>query len=45
MADAENFYQDLVESLQDLIVKFSPEGRLLYVNSGTAISSEKPGRI
>jgi len=33
MADTENFYQDLVESLQDLIVKFSPEGRLLYVNS------------
>ena len=32
-ADTENFYQDLVESLQDLIVKFSPEGRLLYVNS------------
>ena len=33
MTDTENFYQDLVESLQDLIVKFSPEGRLLYVNS------------
>jgi PAS domain S-box-containing protein len=33
MADTENFYQDLVESLQDLIVKFSPEGRLLFVNS------------
>jgi PAS domain S-box-containing protein len=31
--DTENFYRDLVESLQDLIVKFSPEGRLLYVNS------------
>jgi PAS domain S-box-containing protein len=25
-------YRDLVESQQDLIVKFSPEGRLLYVN-------------
>ena len=33
MADTENIYRDLVESLQDLIVKFSPEGRLLYVNS------------
>jgi PAS domain S-box-containing protein len=33
IADTEHFYQDLVESLQDLIVKFSPEGRLLYVNS------------
>ncbi len=33
MAETENFYQDLVESLQDLIVKFSPEGRLLFVNS------------
>ncbi len=33
MADTENFYQDLLESLQDLIVEFSPEGRLLYVNS------------
>jgi PAS domain S-box-containing protein len=29
----ENFYRDLVESQQDLIVKFSPEGRLLFVNS------------
>jgi PAS domain S-box-containing protein len=32
-SDTENFYRDLVESQQDLIVKFSPEGRLLYVNS------------
>ena len=24
MADTENFYQDLLESLQDLIVEFSP---------------------
>lgn len=33
MAESENFYHDLVESQQDLIVKFSPEGRLLFVNS------------
>ena len=32
-ADTENFYQDLVESQQDLIVKFNLEGRLLFVNS------------
>ena len=33
MAETENFYRDLVESQQDLIVKFNPEGRLLFVNS------------
>ena len=32
-ADTENFYKDLVESQQDLIVKFNLEGRLLFVNS------------
>jgi len=32
-ADTENFYRDLVESQQDLIVKFNLEGRLLFVNS------------
>jgi PAS domain S-box-containing protein len=31
--DTENFYRDLVESQQDLIVKFNLEGRLLFVNS------------
>ena len=31
--DAENLYRDLVESQQDLIVKFNLEGRLLFVNS------------
>jgi len=31
--DTENFYRDLVESQQDLIVRFSLEGRLLFVNS------------
>jgi PAS domain S-box-containing protein len=31
--DTENFYRDLVESQQDLIVKFNIEGRLLFVNS------------
>jgi len=33
MSDTEDFYHDLVESQQDPIVKFSPEGRLLFVNS------------
>jgi PAS domain S-box-containing protein len=32
-ADTENFYQDLVESQQELIIKFNLEGRLLFVNS------------
>ena len=32
-AETENFYHDLVEHQQDLIVSFSPEGRLLFVNS------------
>ena len=32
-SETENFYRDLVECQQDLIVKFSPEGRLLFVNS------------
>lgn len=32
-ADTENFYRDLVESQQDLIIKFNLEGRLLFVNS------------
>jgi len=31
--DTENFYRDLVESQQDLIVRFNLEGRLLFVNS------------
>ncbi len=33
MEDAETVYRDLVENQQDLIVKFSLEGRLLFVNS------------
>lgn len=33
MVETENFYHDLVEHQQDLIVSFSPEGRLLFVNS------------
>jgi PAS domain S-box-containing protein len=32
MEPSENPYFELVEQQQDLIVKFSPEGRLLYVN-------------
>ena len=32
-ADTENFYRDLVESQQDLIIRFNLEGRLLFVNS------------
>jgi PAS domain S-box-containing protein len=32
-AETENFYHDLVEHQQDLIVSFSPEGRILFVNS------------
>ncbi|MGA2913556.1 MAG: PAS domain-containing protein [Methanoregula sp.] len=32
-AETENFYRDLVEHQQDLIVRFSREGRLLFVNS------------
>ncbi|MDD1699328.1 MAG: PAS domain S-box protein, partial [Methanoregula sp.] len=32
-AETENFYRDLVEHQQDLVVMFSPEGRLLYVNT------------
>lgn len=32
MEPSENPYIELVEQQQDLIVKFSPEGRLLYVN-------------
>ena len=32
MEPAENPYFELVEEQQDLIVRFSPEGRLLYVN-------------
>ena len=32
MAETENFYRDLVEHQQDFIVRFSPEGRLLFVN-------------
>lgn len=31
--ETENFYRDLVEHQQDLIVRFSREGRLLFVNS------------
>jgi PAS domain S-box-containing protein len=31
-AETENFYRDLVDNQQDLIVSFSPEGRLLFVN-------------
>lgn len=31
--ESENFYRDLVESQQDLIVRFSPEGRLVFVSS------------
>jgi PAS domain S-box-containing protein len=33
MAETENFYRDLVENQQDFIVSFSPEGRLLFVNT------------
>jgi PAS domain-containing protein len=32
MAETENFYQDLVDHQQDFVVRFSPEGRLLFVN-------------
>ncbi|HNX17829.1 MAG TPA: PAS domain-containing protein [Methanoregula sp.] len=32
-AQDDTLYQELVEHQQDLLVKFSPEGRLLYVNS------------
>jgi PAS domain S-box-containing protein len=32
-AETENFYHDLVEHQNDLIVSFSPEGRLIFVNS------------
>ena len=32
-AETENFYRDLVEHQQDLVVMFSPEGRLLFVNT------------
>jgi PAS domain S-box-containing protein len=31
-AETEDFYRDLVEHQQDLVVMFSPEGRLLFVN-------------
>ncbi|MFA4875955.1 MAG: PAS domain-containing protein [Methanoregula sp.] len=33
MEDRENHYRDLVECQQDFLVKFSLEGRLLFVNS------------
>jgi len=32
MAETENFYQNLVDHQQDFVVRFSPEGRLLFVN-------------
>ncbi len=32
MAETENFYQDLVDHQQDFVVRFNPEGRLLFVN-------------
>jgi PAS domain S-box-containing protein len=32
MTEMENFYQDLVDHQQDFVVRFSPEGRLLFVN-------------
>ncbi len=32
MAETENFYQDLVDHQQDFVVRFSPEGRLIFVN-------------
>ncbi|MEN6395423.1 MAG: PAS domain-containing protein [Methanoregula sp.] len=32
-ADDDTLYKELVEHQQDLLVKFSPEGRLLFVNS------------
>lgn len=32
-AENETLYQELVEHQKDLLVKFSPEGRLLYVNT------------
>jgi len=30
---SDNLYRDLVEQLQDFIVRFTPEGRLLFVNN------------
>ena len=38
----ENFYLDLVEHQQDPVVRFSLEGRLLYVNSAYSTTIGKP---
>jgi PAS domain S-box-containing protein len=39
---AENLYHDLVECQQDLIVKFSPEGKLLFVNTAYCETLGRP---
>ncbi len=38
----ENMYRELVECQQDLIVKFNPEGRLLFVNPAYCAITGKP---
>jgi len=42
MDTTDTMYRDLVECQQDLVVRFSPEGRLLFVNSAYCEAVGKP---